>query len=177
MEKNDNQKVEASKKFNVSVEKLYRAWNDPEQLKQWWKPMGNQLQEVENDLKTGGNVKYSFTNNSFQIEGVYEDVRENEHLLYSWNWLFPDNSVKNAAYKLDVHFSGLGETSEIHILQENLQRDENVHPNKEGWEKGLADLSHFFNGESSEDKGENLENKVEEAGYRERPEQQKVGGG
>src|SRR5690349_19226828 len=119
MDKNKSNTVGATKEFQVPVQKLYAAWNDPEQLKQWWKPMGNHLKEVTNDVKPGGGVRYTFKEHTLVIEGVYEEVKENERLVYTWNWNFPEDAVKNGAYKLTVVFAGDSNQSNIQVTQEN----------------------------------------------------------
>jgi uncharacterized protein YndB with AHSA1/START domain len=180
MEINNQQKVEASKQFSVPVEKLYEAWNNPDQLKQWWKPLGNALREVTNDLKPGGTVRYVFDDNTLVISGTYEEVEKNQKLVYSWNWQFPDNAIKNASYKLTVQFSSTDSGSKINVVQETIKSEEIVHPNEDGWNKGLSDLESFLTGkDSSEDSANEGQSGTgqEEPGYRERPEQQKVGGG
>lgn len=185
MQNNNEHKVETTRQFEVSVEKLYSAWNDAEELKQWWKPLGNQLETVENDLSRGGKVRYVFSNNSLIISGTYDEVKPNEKLIYSWNWEFPNDETKNASYKLEIHFSGKESGSEIHVKQESLNADEKLHPNEHGWEHGLEDLANYLqsiaaNGGSSQkitsDEPQD-EAKAEEPGYREAPGQQKVGGG
>ncbi len=50
MESNGQSSINASKTFKARVEALYKAWTDAEQLKQWWKPMGFSLRQVENEL-------------------------------------------------------------------------------------------------------------------------------
>src|SRR4051812_48756074 len=136
METNKPFKLEVSKRFPVPVEVLFAAWNDPEQLKHWWKPMGNQLKEVTNDLKVGGTIRYIFNENSLIISGNYHEVKENERLVYSWNWDFPEDAVKNAAFKLTVEFSKDGSGSTIHIVQEDSQQHETIQVNEDGWNKG-----------------------------------------
>jgi uncharacterized protein YndB with AHSA1/START domain len=175
MEQNNFNKVEASKQFAVPVEQLFRAWNDPEQLKHWWKPMGNNLLEVTNDLKAGGTVRYTFEEQGLTISGTYDEVKENEKLVYSWVWEFPDNTLNNAAYKLTVHFSTTENGSEIRVLQEKIEDKETVHPNEEGWEKGLSDLEQYVKQGTSEP-GEQQNQPQLQSGYNESPEQQKVGG-
>ncbi|HSU50618.1 MAG TPA: SRPBCC family protein [Segetibacter sp.] len=179
METNNQQQVEASKQFAVPVEKLYEAWNDPEQLKQWWRPLGNHLKEVTNELKSGGTVTYLFNDNALVISGTYDEVRPNEKLVYSWNWEFPENAVKNASYKLTILFTGQQNGSQIQVLQETVKSDEMLHPKEEGWEKGLADLADFLSGNATNAADNQAQQNAndEEPGYRERPEQQKVGGG
>lgn len=174
METQNQQELKASKEFSVSVEQLFQAWNDPEQLTQWWQPMGYSLNDVTNELKEGGSVRYSFNNNSLIISGKYEEVKANEKLRYTWNWEFPDNAIKNASYLLNIEFRPKEKGSEIHVTQENLQSDETIHPNSEGWDKGLSELEKFL---SRGTRSQGIPMPENEEGYRERPEQVKVGGG
>lgn len=95
-----------SKAFNGSNEALYSAWTQPEELKQWWKPMGKNLVDVMNDVKQGGEVKYVFENNSLTIDGRYEKVEDHNVLEYTWNWHLKLEGEEAAAYKLLVRFEG-----------------------------------------------------------------------
>jgi uncharacterized protein YndB with AHSA1/START domain len=179
MEINKELQVDARKSFSVGVDELYNAWTSPEQLKQWWKPMGNTLQDVTNDLKKGGIVRYVFTDNKLVISGEYLDVKEKEKLEYTWNWELPDDAVRNAPYKLTVSFAATNNGSEIHVLQQNFDDEESMVPHQQGWEKGLAELEQFLSGRNtstgSNTTGTQMPNK-ESAGYREDPAQVKVGG-
>jgi len=177
MEINKELKVESAKSFPVSVNQLYKAWTDPEQLKQWWKPMGNSLKEVTNDLKKGGTVRYIFDNDKLIIAGEYLEVAENEKLVYTWNWELPNDAVRNAAYQLTVNFTGQGDSSEIKVLQENFENEEAMLPHQEGWNKGLTELEQFFANSSTENKQNEGQAPAEAEGYREDPAQVKVGGG
>ncbi|GEO11304.1 SRPBCC family protein [Segetibacter aerophilus] len=180
METNNSQKIEVSKQFSVPVEKLYQAWNDPQQLKQWWKPMGKDLKDVTNDLKEGGEVRYTFEDESLVIAGKYEEVKPNERLAYTWDWQFPNDAAKNAAYKLTIEFASKGSGSEIRVTQEDAQSEENLHPNENGWEKGLSDLESFLGGDQpqgSSGQQEQSNAAAHDEGYQGSPEQEKVGGG
>lgn len=180
MEKDQALKIEASRDFTVTAEQLYKAWNDPEQLKHWWKPMGNSLQEVTNDLRVGGLVKYTFSNNNLVIKGQYEEVQENKKLIYTWNWEFTHDPHKNAEYKLHVHFNNTPNGSSLKVIQENNRQDETLHPNEEGWEKGLSNLEAFLKGNAQMQQpvlNEKSNETPENSGYRELPDQQKVAGG
>ncbi len=137
-------KVSISKEFNAPVEKLYKAWTQEEPLKQWWKPMNKTLTEVVNNLHKDGDVRYVFEDNSLIIEGKYMEVKENEKLVYSWNWQLAKDDIKDSSYKLTIEFSGKDDISNITVLQENFESEEGALPHKEGWEKGLNDLKEFL---------------------------------
>ena len=144
---NTDLKLEASKDFAETKEKVFAAWTEGDQLKQWWKPMNNLLVEISNDLKQGGAVKYVFESGLI-ISGNYEEVLENEKLVYSWKWDFPRDEIKNADYKLSVSFMEEDEGSSIHIVQTSFENEESILPHKEGWEKGLNDLSEYLSGKT-----------------------------
>ncbi len=143
----NNLELVVSKDYNQTTEKLFAAWTDAEQLKKWWKPMHNSLIEVTNDIKPGGAVKYVFSS-GLVISGEYEEVLKNKNLVYSWNWEFSNDEIKNASYKLSVTFTTEGDGSNIHILQTNFKDEEGILPHKEGWEKELNDLAAFLDGEN-----------------------------
>lgn len=178
MEINKELKVEAQKNFSVSVDELYEAWTNPEQLKKWWKPMGNTLKDVVNDIRQGGSVKYVFNGDKLIISGEYLEVREKEKLVYTWNWELPEDAVRNAQYKLSVSFSSTGNGSKIHVIQDNFENEETMMPHQEGWEKGLTELEQFLAGSfPAEEREIEYTQNVMSEGYREDPDQEKVGGG
>jgi uncharacterized protein YndB with AHSA1/START domain len=140
--------LNAEKEFPVPVERLYQAWIDPEALKQWWHPMGNQLQRAQTKPEKGSKVEYVFANDqgdhSFTINGTYKEVEEGKKLAYTWNWQVPDAAVGNSEFLLTVVFSPAGNGSRIAVTQANFKDEEAVQPHHEGWEKGLNDLHRFL---------------------------------
>jgi uncharacterized protein YndB with AHSA1/START domain len=67
-------------------EKLYRAWTDPELLKQWFAPAPFTTSVAELDVRPGGAnliVMRDPQGNEFPNRGVYLDVVENERLVFT----------------------------------------------------------------------------------------------
>ena len=131
--------VHVTKNFPVKKEELYKAWTEPEQLKQWWKPMGKQLTAVENNIKQGGQIRYQFEDD-LQVSGTYKEVDEGTKLVYSWKWQFPQESVHNGDYRLTVEFKDSEEGSALDVSQENIQQEHAVKPHEEGWNEALDAL-------------------------------------
>lgn len=136
------------KDFNVAPERLFEAWTREEELKQWWHPLGNQLERVTNELKEGGKIRYEFSNQAgghpLTIEGIYKEVKGKEKLAYTWNWNVEAESIGKAEYLLDIQFLAHGNGSRLEVRQENFSDEESVQPHKEGWEKGLQDLKAYL---------------------------------
>src|SRR4051812_39843177 len=141
-------KLEVAKDFAVPVARLYQAWTSPEELKQWWHPMGNILQHAVTQPQVNGPLEYVFANeqgaHSFTIHGTYKEVQEESRLVYTWNWQIPAATVGNREYLLTVVFSSTGNGSRLAVTQENFTNEEAVQPHREGWEKALNELQQFL---------------------------------
>lgn len=146
MENQNDQSVEVSKDFNVPVEELYEAWISPDALKQWWSPMGKKLSEVKNEVKKGGRIEYTANDSQspLVIKGEYEEVREREKLVYTWNFTMSNDSFDESTYRLTVKFGEQGEGSKLEVKQENLKDHEAVRVHKKGWEKELENLRNYL---------------------------------
>jgi len=73
---------------NAPVEKVWRLWSQPEHITKWAAASDDwHTTKAENDLRTGG----TFTSRmeakdgsfGFDFGGVYDEVRENEHIAYT----------------------------------------------------------------------------------------------
>ena len=146
MEANQVAAVKIEKSFSASVDRVYHAWTDPENLKQWWKPMGNKLTEVVNQLEKGGRIEYKFEvedGESLVITGEYIEVIPNVKLVYTWNWQKEDRPGKDGQYKLMVYFRSSRFGSSIEIFQENNNSPEYIYPHQPGWEEALKHLAEY----------------------------------
>jgi uncharacterized protein YndB with AHSA1/START domain len=140
-------KITATQKFDASAEKVFAAWTEFEQLKQWWKPLGKTM--IKMDQSEGSNdVAYHFSDGDssdgdMMVKSKYEKIEENKHLVYSWNWYLNDAPVKDGLYKLDVEFRDTDGGSEISVTQSNESEEEGVHPHSQGWDDALKELKDF----------------------------------
>jgi uncharacterized protein YndB with AHSA1/START domain len=72
--------------INVPREKVYRAWTDPEQIKQWFAPTPWTTAVAETDVRPGGAsliVMRSPEGQDFPNRGVYLEVVPNERLVFT----------------------------------------------------------------------------------------------
>ncbi|WP_026870206.1 SRPBCC family protein [Inquilinus limosus] len=67
-------------------EKLFRAWTEPELMKQWFVPRPWTTPVIEVDLRPGGSnliVMRSPEGNEFPNRGVYLEIIKNERLVFT----------------------------------------------------------------------------------------------
>jgi uncharacterized protein YndB with AHSA1/START domain len=70
--------------IDASPEKVYRAWSDPELLKQWFAPRPWSISTVENDMRPGGVNRFvmrSPEGQEFPNRGVFLEVVPNRRLV------------------------------------------------------------------------------------------------
>ncbi len=72
--------------INASREKVFKAWTDPELLKQWFAPLPYTTPIAEIDLRPGGSnliVMRGPDGNEMPNRGVYLEVVENKRLVFT----------------------------------------------------------------------------------------------
>ena len=181
-EQNSNS-IELSESFSVTAETLFKAWTEADQLKKWWSPMGDSLENVTNELNEGGEVSYHFKSGDFHVTGKYKEVIPGEKLVYTWNWEFKDG-LPQESYLLTIVFEENENGSILHVKQDEFQDEEVAKPHKDAWRRALDGLKSYLQGASETTQSSDQANlKSDEGmsdrsgGYNELPEQAKVGGG
>ncbi|MFN8392162.1 MAG: SRPBCC family protein [Bdellovibrionota bacterium] len=75
-----------SRVIDAAPEKVYRAWTDPNLLKQWFAPKPYLTTVVENEVRAGGSsmvVMRSPEGQEIPCPGVYLEVEENKRLVFT----------------------------------------------------------------------------------------------
>jgi uncharacterized protein YndB with AHSA1/START domain len=70
--------------FNASSDQVWRVWNDPDSIKQWWGPTGYTAPFITNDLRVGGTFLWAMKSpkgEMFWNTGVYQEVVPNSRIV------------------------------------------------------------------------------------------------
>jgi len=78
------------RRYPVAPEKVWRAWTDPQALKQWWGPGGPEaVSLVQLDVRVGGRFRIVFggpQGDEHEVQGTYKEVVANRRLAFTWTW-------------------------------------------------------------------------------------------
>jgi uncharacterized protein YndB with AHSA1/START domain len=85
---NNESTITVQTTVNAPVEKVWRLWSQPEHITKWNSPSADwHTLRAENDLRTGGKfmsrMEAKDGSMGFDFGGVYDDIRENEHIAYT----------------------------------------------------------------------------------------------
>ncbi|HET9721555.1 MAG TPA: SRPBCC domain-containing protein [Candidatus Saccharimonadales bacterium] len=131
--------VEFERTYDAPVEKVWQAWTDPEELKQWWGPDNVTIPECEVELEVGGRFYIvmqateamgEYAGTRWPLEGRITELEPNKKLVYS----------ANAWTEGDIEGTTLDQVQEITFAEDNgkTKMKLKVTLNKIGPKAGMA---------------------------------------
>ena len=110
-----------SRTFAAPRARVFRAWTEPEALKEWWLPAaGFRVPAVEVDLRAGGAYRIHMENpqgERFAVAGSYREVNPPERLVYTWHWEGTQHDDIGETL-VTVEFAERGSSTEVRITHE-----------------------------------------------------------
>ncbi|MGF1620294.1 MAG: SRPBCC domain-containing protein [Rhodomicrobiaceae bacterium] len=144
--------VVIEEEFDAPVEKVYRAWTDPEEMVKWFGSAPDAANKAEMDLRVGGRWRYVFKRTDDRaeyVEGEYLTVDRNAALAFSWSHVVETADGEREvtpASRVTVNFEATGGKTRVHLRHEAIQRETARRNVGHGWSRSferLADrLSH-----------------------------------
>lgn len=134
--------------INASVERVFEAWTEPEELRRWWGPRPVTCSDAEVDLRVGG--QYRIKNllpdgTALWISGTFEVVEPPLRLVYTWE--IERKAVAAAERsRVTVRFEPRGEGTEVVVVHELIDTDETRADHERGWNGCLDGLARLFVG-------------------------------
>jgi len=83
--------LEIERTYDAPVNNVWKAWTEPEQIKEWWGPDNVSIPECEVDLRVGGRIYIvmeageamgPYKGTRWPMDGTFTVVEENSKLAY-----------------------------------------------------------------------------------------------
>jgi len=148
-------KLVVSREFNATRDRVWKAWTDPQQIKQWLGLSEEMTVEaVIMDLKVGGKFRIQMKMSDgefFTAAGSYLEVKKPERLVYTWDWekdgggtAFGD--LEGYETQVTVEFQAVGERTRLTLTHERFLSAVRRDRHEEGWTIWLGRMSQFIEG-------------------------------
>ncbi|CAN5245257.1 SRPBCC domain-containing protein [soil metagenome] len=130
---------------SASVERVYKAWTDPEQMRRWFGCQYVTGIKVVQNLSVGGQYQVQMTTDPdgvvITVHGVYQEVIPNAKLVYTWN----SDSVEYPAADtmICVQFIARGQGTEIVLEHTNFALEKSVEGHSLGWTASFNKITEF----------------------------------
>ncbi|HEY9754375.1 MAG TPA: SRPBCC domain-containing protein [Oculatellaceae cyanobacterium] len=143
--KTETSALEVTRTIKADVKRVYKAWTDPELMRQWMGCAESQRVSLTQNFTVGGN--YCITvkladERVVQMFGTFLEIVENEKLVYSWT----NNSEEYPASDtiVTIVFTPKGSSTEIVLTHSKFDRPVSVQGHSMGWGTSLERLSALF---------------------------------
>jgi len=128
-----------SRRFNSPPEKVWRAWTDPQALKQWFGPDAGKVVLAETEVRVGGRFHVVFgtlDGEQHDVSGVYREVEANRKLVFTWAW----KSTPERVSLVTLTFRASGSGTDFNMLHEQFFDVAARDRHEFGWTGSLAKL-------------------------------------
>ena len=128
--------------IRATPERLFAAWTEPAQLRQWWGPAQVNCTAAEVDLRVGGRYRLAneFPDGSvWWISGTFESVTPPTLLVYSWELaagaIAPGGAAppKQAVERVTVRFEPRGDVTDVIVQHERVADEAARADHERGW--------------------------------------------
>ena len=134
-----------NRKLNASLERVFAAWTEPDQLKRWFGPPEYQVLEAETDVRVGGGWRLRMQRpdgGEAVLSGEYLEIQPPTRLSFTWNSRWDDNVLEGTTVTLTLKAAGDG--TELTLTHDGFKSDEMRDGHKEGWTGCLDGLAQMF---------------------------------
>jgi uncharacterized protein YndB with AHSA1/START domain len=125
-----------SRNYPASVERVFKAWTDANQLGQWFAPSDDYTTKASVDLRIGHEYRIAITHrggNVHNVVGTYRLIEPPRKLIYTWRWEgAPTDTL------VTVDFTPEGDATKVTITHEQFLSTEDRDRHNEGW-KGCVE--------------------------------------
>jgi uncharacterized protein YndB with AHSA1/START domain len=132
--------------INAPPARVYAAWTDPAQLKQWWGPEGVRTRNFAADTQAGGKYRWDLINQGgeeMSVFGEYLELVPGKKIVFTWKW-DDDDVWENRNSIVTVELSDREGATELLLKHEQLPSEESRDRHNDGWNSVLDRLEKFF---------------------------------
>lgn len=133
-----------SRVIPAEPEAVFRAWTDPDEMKEWYCPEGGSVDAVAVDLTVGGRFKVAMRmpDAVHVVHGVYREIEPPRRLAFTWQW----EEMEDEETLVTIELRGQGDATEVVLTHERFATEESRDKHEHGWSSILSRLEARFQG-------------------------------
>src|SRR2546428_9999126 len=138
--------LEIRRLINAPRDRVYAAWTDPAQLKQWFGPENVETRELIVDARVGGKFRWDLTTSEGEemtMRGEYRELQPDRKIVFTWQWE-DDEDWKDHISFVTVELDDADGGTELRLTHEQLPNQESRDGHTRGWNSALDKLEKFF---------------------------------
>jgi len=143
----DKTSLEIKRFINAPRARVYQAWTDPAQLKEWWGPESVRTRNLVADPRVGGKYRWDLINpegGEMTVFGEYRELVPGKKIVFTWKWDDDENWEEHNSV-VTVELSDRDGGTEVRLVHQKLPSEASRDRHNEGWNSVLDRLEKFFN--------------------------------
>ena len=131
--------------INVPADRVYDAWTDPAQLRQWFGPENVRTRNISADVRVGGKYRWDLTSpegEEMSAFGEYKELVRGKKIVFTWQW-DDDEAWENRTSIVAIELFERRGGTELRLRHEQLPSEESRDRHNEGWNSLLDRLEQF----------------------------------
>ena len=132
--------------FDAPRARVFRAFTDPEVLRQWWGPEGITTPNPDVDLRVGGTYRLEMHTSEgvdHVIGGQYREIVADEKLVFSWAW---EGDQMGGETLVTLEFRDRDGGTELTLTHEGFTDAETCEKHNRGWSSSFICLDQHVTG-------------------------------
>ena len=142
----ENTSLQIKRVIKAPRDRVYAAWTDPAQMKQWFGPENVQTRDLIADARVGGEFRWDLTNSGGEkmtMRGQYREIQAGKKIVFTWQWE-DDEDWENHTSIVTVELADRDGGTELRLTHEQLPNEESRNGHTRGWNSALDKLEKLF---------------------------------
>ena len=131
--------------IKASRDRVYAAWTDPAQMKQWFGPENVQTRKLTADARVGGTFRWDLTNSDGEemtMLGQFRELQRDKKIVFTWQWQDDEDWEDHISIVTVELYDRDGDT-ELRLTHEQLPNEESRDGHSRGWNSALDKFEKF----------------------------------
>ena len=137
--------LEITRFINSPRSRVYSAWTDPAQLRQWFGPEFVQTNDLVADVRVGGKFRWDLTNpegEKMTCRGEYRELVPGRKLVFTWQWQDDEDWTEHNSI-VTVELADRDGGTDVRLTHEQLPNEASRDGHNNGWNSALDRLEKF----------------------------------
>ncbi len=132
--------------FNAPRELVFRAWTDPDHIRNWFGPRDYPATQVTMDVRPGGRwrgcLRSTETGNDLWVGGVYREIVPPERLVFTFAW--EEEGERGLETLVTIAFAEQGAKTLMTFRQTPFQSAGELDGHRGGWTSSFDRLGDYL---------------------------------
>ncbi len=139
-------RLEITRFINAPRARVYAAWTDPKQLKEWFGPEDVQTLDFTADIRVGGRYRWEMKDSDGEQMAAFGEYRElipDKKIVFTWKW-DDDEDWKAHDSVMTIELSDHDGGTNLRLVHVQLPSEDSRDRHHEGWSSLLEKLDGYL---------------------------------